>query len=545
MPRQAAHRHARHPLARTPGHRHFVQMTSLDNDTLRVGIAQIAPVWLDRDATLTKVISWVEGAANDDCALVAFGEALVPGYPFWIERTDGARFDSPVQKALHAHYVDQAVDIAGGGLHQLQEAAADLGIHVVVGCIERTADRGHSVYCSAVQIGQDGRLATVHRKLMPTYEERLTWAAGDGHGLRTNRVGPFTVGALSCWENWMPLPRAALYAQGLDLHVATWPGNVVNTADITRFVARESRSYVLSASALLRREDIADFVPHADLIRDGGADVLANGGSCDRRPRRPLAGGAGSRRGVPDRGDAAPRTGAPGAAELRSGRPLRPPRRDPPRGGPHSADHPRNHRLMSINRLVAGCLQWRYMWRIRLPVPVEPTRDAAQSSAGEAAVIHQVRWQLLNALSTIRIDGSNGVLPLVQALADAYMAANPGASVTMGEGHRFARSTGLAARRLHGHRDGQPRPGYGGAARRGDDGGRGSPRRRWCWGCTPRRCRHTAITRAQLCDVLAGRVTDWKALGAVVRRHGSDHAQRSPWWCARRPRWTWRCCGSR
>ncbi len=256
-----------------------------DTETLRVGIAQIAPVWLDREATISKVTDWIEGAANDSCDLVAFGEALIPGYPFWLERTDGARFESPLQKSLYAHYLDQAVDIGAGGLHRVQEAAADYGVHVVVGCVERAGDRGgHSVYCSAVQIGQNGRVLSVHRKLMPTYEERLAWAIGDGHGLVTHSVGAFTVGALNCWENWMPLPRAALYAQGEDLHIAMWPGNVRNTTDITRFIAREGRSYVLSACALLRREDIGDEVPHADVIRGGCEEQPANGGSCIAAP---------------------------------------------------------------------------------------------------------------------------------------------------------------------------------------------------------------------------------------------------------------------
>lgn len=254
-------------------------------DTLRVAIAQIAPVWLDRDATITKVTEWIDGAANDACALVAFGEALVPGYPFWLERTDAARFDAPRQKELHAHYLDQAVDIAGNGLFRVQEAAADAGVHVVIGCIERATDRGgHSAYCSAVQIGADGRIRSVHRKLMPTYEERLAWATGDGHGLVTHALEPFTVGALNCWENWMPLPRAALYAQGEDLHVALWPGNVRNTSDITRFIARESRSYVLSASALLRREHIGDALPQAAALREACDPVMADGGSCVAGP---------------------------------------------------------------------------------------------------------------------------------------------------------------------------------------------------------------------------------------------------------------------
>jgi len=83
---------------------------------------------------------------------------------------------------------------------------------------------------------------------MPTYEERLVWSAGDGHGLRTHPLGGFCVGPLNCWEDWMPLPRAALYAQGEDLHVAVWPGGIHNTRDITWYIALESRSYVASVS---------------------------------------------------------------------------------------------------------------------------------------------------------------------------------------------------------------------------------------------------------------------------------------------------------
>lgn len=119
---------------------------------------------------------------------------------------------------------------------------------------------------------------------MPTYEERLAWSPGDGHGLRVHRVGAFIAGGLNCWENWMPLPRAALYGQGEDLHVAAWPGGLHNTADITRFMAMEGRSYVLSASGLMRREDIPDSVPHARVIRAAAPDELANGASAIAGP---------------------------------------------------------------------------------------------------------------------------------------------------------------------------------------------------------------------------------------------------------------------
>ncbi|MDT8448630.1 MAG: carbon-nitrogen hydrolase family protein [Wenzhouxiangellaceae bacterium] len=254
-------------------------------DRVRVAAAQIAPVWLDRDATLARVIDSVDAAAADDVQLVAFGECLVPGYPFWLERTDGARFDSEVQKALFAHYVDQAVDIAAGHLDGVRAAARRGRIAVVLGILERPAERGDSVYAGAVTIGPDGVIRAVHRKLMPTWEERLVWGIGDGHGLRTWGLHNFTVGALNCWENWMPLARASLQAQGEDLHVALWPGSRRNTAEITRFMALEGRSYVLSVSGLMRAGDLPDGLPEHDALRDAAADMpWATGGSCLAAP---------------------------------------------------------------------------------------------------------------------------------------------------------------------------------------------------------------------------------------------------------------------
>lgn len=214
-----------------------------------------------------------------------FGEALVPGYPFWIERTGGARFNDKLQKNLYAHYVEQSVAIDDGDLDAVCAAAARHRIAVYLGVMERAVNRGgHSLYCSIVFIDADGRIGSVHRKLMPTHEERLVWAIGDGHGLRTHRIGPFTAGGLNCWENWLPLVRASLYAQGEDLHVATWPGNLRNTQDLTRFIASEARSFVVSVSGLMRRDDIGDDVPNATLLRETADDVMADGGSCVAAP---------------------------------------------------------------------------------------------------------------------------------------------------------------------------------------------------------------------------------------------------------------------
>lgn len=252
---------------------------------LTVALAQCAPVWLDRQATLDKVLAQMNEAAAAGAELIAFGEALVPGYPFWIELSDGARFDSPLQKDWFARYSDQAVQIERGDLRAVCALAAELSLWVVLGCIERPRERGgHSLYCSLVIIDSQGELRNVHRKLMPTYEERLVWSPGDGHGLRSFRIGEFTLGALNCWENWMPLARSALYAQGVDLHVAIWPGSVRNTEDITRMIAREGRSYVLSVSGILGPEQVSDDLPEADALRQAMPTLAADGGSCIAEP---------------------------------------------------------------------------------------------------------------------------------------------------------------------------------------------------------------------------------------------------------------------
>ncbi len=256
----------------------------MDN-ILKVALAQIAPVWLDKTATLEKIEAHILEAAKEKAELIVFGEALLPGYPFWLALTDGAEWNTKVNKELHAHYVRNSIQIETGELDPVCKAARENGISIYLGIMERAKNRGgHSIYASLVYIDQEGAIKSVHRKLQPTYDERLTWAPGDGNGLQVHRLKQFTVGGLNCWENWMPLPRTALYGQGENLHIAVWPGSDHNTKDITRFIARESRSYVISVSSLMRKTDFPKDTPHLDAILAKAPDVLANGGSCIAGP---------------------------------------------------------------------------------------------------------------------------------------------------------------------------------------------------------------------------------------------------------------------
>ena len=263
---------------------------------MKVAIAQISPVVLNREATLEKVISSVQQAADKGCQLVCFGETLVPAYPFWLCRTDAARFDASNQKTIHAKYLEQGVKIPVAGFdldHQedhllpIREIARKRKISIMIGVAERAIDRGsHTIYCSRVFISGEentaGKILSVHRKLVPTYEERLSWGSGDGAGLVTHPVGEFSVGGLNCWENWLPLARTTLYAAGESLHVMLWPGCIRLTEDITRFVAMEGRLFVVSASALIRDEDIPADTPFREsMIGDGS---IYDGGSCIAGP---------------------------------------------------------------------------------------------------------------------------------------------------------------------------------------------------------------------------------------------------------------------
>jgi nitrilase len=255
------------------------------NSKIKVALVQIAPVWLDKKATLEKILDYLDEAASEGAELVVFGEALLPGYPFWLALTDGAAWNKLEVKELHRHYALNAVDIENGDLVAVCAFAKAKNISIYLGIIEKPRDRGgHSLYASMVYIDQNGVIQSTHRKLQPTYDERLTWSPGDGNGLVTHKLKDFTVSGLNCWENWMPLPRAAMYAQGTNLHVACWPGSDHNTKDITRFIAREGRCFVLSVSSLMRKSDFPAQTPHLATLLQNSPEVLTNGGSCIAGP---------------------------------------------------------------------------------------------------------------------------------------------------------------------------------------------------------------------------------------------------------------------
>ena len=244
---------------------------------MKIAAIQAAPVFLDPSATTQKVLSLMREAARQGAELCVFPETFLSGYPVWLDLTGGARWNDDQQKAAYAAYIEGAVRADGEELAAIGAESAKLGLFTYLGMVERSPSGG-SVYCTLAAIDPERGVLSLHRKLVPTHAERMVWSPGDGHGLAVHDWKGFRVGGLNCWENWMPLARFALYAQGEHLHVATWPGAPYLTRDISRFIALEGRVYVISAGGVLRGEHIPDgFVLKKEML--AGRDRLLSGGT--------------------------------------------------------------------------------------------------------------------------------------------------------------------------------------------------------------------------------------------------------------------------
>ena len=223
---------------------------------VRVAGIQIAPVFLNSQKTWEKLSDHIREAHNNEAKLVTWGETLIPGYPFWPAYTGGAKWDRADQKKTYSTYWREALDLSNSEiLSQMKELAKELKIMMMGGVAEKSSG---STYCTLLTINENGKLINRHRKIKPTYDERLVWADGDGLGLKTVPFSGYKIGGLNCWENWIPYTRATLHKQNELLHVAVWPGNIVVTRDITKFIAMEGRYWVLSVSGLIRTDDLFD-----------------------------------------------------------------------------------------------------------------------------------------------------------------------------------------------------------------------------------------------------------------------------------------------
>ena len=252
-----------------------------------IAIIQHAPRVLDQEATLDKAAGLIAEAAAKGARLIVFPEAFVPGYPAWIWRLrPGGDWD--LSEQLHRRLLDNAVDLARDGLAKVRTAAAESSVTVVMGMNERDGTAGRTtLYNSLVVVGPDGAILNHHRKLMPTNPERMVWGLGDASGLRAVDTPVGRIGALLCWENYMPLARFALYAQGIDIHIAPTYDSGEGWIGTLQHIAREGGCWVIGAGVALRNRDLPDdlpgrdvlYPPQEDWINPGDSVVIAPGGN--------------------------------------------------------------------------------------------------------------------------------------------------------------------------------------------------------------------------------------------------------------------------
>lgn len=238
-------------------------------------VVQAAPIAFDTPRTLEKLRALATEAAGMGAKLALFPEAFVSAYPRGLDF--GARIGSrtPEGRETFRRYHASAIDVPGPEVALMGKIAAENHLHLVVGVIERG---GGTLYCSALFFGPDGRYLGKHRKLMPTASERLIWGFGDGSTLTTVDTEVGRIGAVICWENYMPLLRTAMYAKGVQLYCAPTADSRPTWLPTVQHIALEGRCFVLSANQFARRRDYPDDYPIEGVHAPD--EILCRGGSC-------------------------------------------------------------------------------------------------------------------------------------------------------------------------------------------------------------------------------------------------------------------------
>ncbi|HRO14119.1 MAG TPA: carbon-nitrogen hydrolase family protein [Paracoccus sp. (in: a-proteobacteria)] len=240
----------------------------------KAAVAQIASVPDDPLASARKAADAIRTAAGQGARLIVFPEAYLGGYP------KGASFGAPIGmrrpegREAYLRYHEAAIDLTGDEIATVAEATARTGIFAVIGCIERD---GGTLYCTALFFDGERGLIGKHRKLMPTAGERLIWGFGDGSTMPVFDTALGRVGAVICWENYMPMLRMHMYAQGIGIYCAPTADDRDTWLPSMQHVALEGRCYVLTACQYITRA--AYGTDHESALGDDPATVMMRGGS--------------------------------------------------------------------------------------------------------------------------------------------------------------------------------------------------------------------------------------------------------------------------
>jgi nitrilase len=238
-------------------------------------VVQASPVVFDRERTLEKVHALAGEATQTGAELVVFPEAFVSAYPRSVDfgAVIGAR--SEAGREAFRRYWESSVDVPGPAVDALGRTAREHRIYLVIGVVER---EGGTLYCSVLFFAPNGGYLGKHRKVMPTGSERLVWGFGDGSTMPVFDTAVGKLGALICWENYLPLMRAAMYAKGIEIYCAPTADSRDSWFASMRHIAVEGRCFVLSANQFNRRRDFPADYPAA--LGENPNAVISRGGSC-------------------------------------------------------------------------------------------------------------------------------------------------------------------------------------------------------------------------------------------------------------------------
>jgi len=243
-------------------------------DLVKVAVVQTASVCFDRDQSLDKVAKLSAEAADQNAKLVLFPEAFLSGYPKGLDFGARVGLRSENGREDFRRYFDSAVDVPGPAVERLAKIARTNKIYLVIGVIERD---GGTLYCTVLFFDANGELLGKHRKLMPTAMERLIWGFGDGSTMPVFDTPFGKLGAVICWENYMPLLRMTMYKKGIQIYCAPTADGRDTWIPTMQHVALEGRCFVLSCNQFSRR---SDFPEDYDAIQGNDPDtVLSRGGS--------------------------------------------------------------------------------------------------------------------------------------------------------------------------------------------------------------------------------------------------------------------------
>lgn len=249
---------------------------------VNVAIIQAKPEYLNLQRSLDKSIDYIEKAAKQGANLITFGETWLTGYPTWLDHCPGAcLWNHGPTKEVYALLRKNSPTVPGKEVDALSQAAKKHGVVVVMGLNERV-DQGlgnGTLYNSLITIDTNGEILNHHRKLVPTFTERIVWGPGDGDGLKASETEFGRISGLICWEHWMPMARQTLHQEAEQIHISVWP--TVNDMHqmASRHYAFEGRCYVLATGLI---ESVADLPPQFELpdkLRDNPDQLLQRGGS--------------------------------------------------------------------------------------------------------------------------------------------------------------------------------------------------------------------------------------------------------------------------